>query len=206
MKAQSITVDANADTFLSYHYQLDSSAPHGAESTMYVIGSGPGAEAFPLVGFDLQSYAGRSVAGSSATVRLYVIDAYPYKNPTQSIEAHESLVAWNEASVKYADFGNSFGIQPTEIGPALTTSIVSWDALPRYVTWSIPASVVQSWIDSPSSNNGLLFMSTTGALWQDLQFASREDSLAAPPQLEFDLSLPWQNQVNHLDVNDDQLV
>lgn len=185
--ANAIVVNACDDTYLSYHYALDATAPHGAESTVFAIGRGPGADAFPLVKFDLRAYAGESVIGSSATVELYVVDAYPYQNPTQSIEVHQSRVAWDEATVTIDNYGGSFWIDSNKIGPVMSTSVVSWNATSRYVSWSIPSSLVQTWIDDPSSNNGLFFLSTTTSLWQDLQFASRENPLGLPPRLQFNL-------------------
>ena len=53
----------------------------------------------------------------------------------------------------------------------------------RYESWTIPASVLQSWIDLPSTNNGLLVFNTALANSSDLQFGSMETANA--PRLSF---------------------
>ena len=65
----------------------------------------------------------------------------------------------------------------------------------RYVSWTIPGSIVQSWINYPAGNNGLVLVSQTTDYFEDLYFSSREGGFAAP---RFSTSPPltWTGSAN----------
>jgi hypothetical protein len=104
---------------------------------------------------------------------------------SQSISVYRVLVPWTESTVTW----NNFGPGPICNKNVTCTSLsaVSVTVSPgSTVTFSnLPASLLQGWIDNPSSNHGLLLFSTTGVDNEDIAFASRESKVAAGPELKF---------------------
>ena len=185
--AEFISLACSADTFVTANASCPSNA-NGDQSSLPLLGGGLETIAIPLVQFDLRPYEGRQVLGAYAYVRQFLTDA-PY-NPlaSQTVELHASQIDWTEAAVSLADFAAEDGFRPESVGPVLSTIVIEWEETPHYVTWKIPRSLVQAWIDSPASNKGLAFLSTTAATDQLLCLASRENRVGAPPRLEFTLA------------------
>jgi hypothetical protein len=184
--ASADTVSAAADTFITDHAVLGGPlSTHGADPSLFEIGT-PGWSAFPLIWFDLGGFAGQTVTGP-ASLSLNVVNTWSGGGTvSQSIEAFYVLVPWDESTGSW----NSFGP-----GPIFGTNIASvpLDAVSvtvnsgSIVTFSnLPAALLQGWIDNPASNNGLLLLSTTAPIEQDIQFASRESIVASGPQLTFE--------------------
>jgi hypothetical protein len=175
-----LTVSGSADTFVTDHPSLGgTSSTHGSDATLYEIGT-PGFQATPLFLFNLSGYAGQSVVGNG-TLQLYV-SGDGYAPATQTISVCNELNSWNPATTNWNNLTGPFGTT----GSTLDTETVTCDggANPaRYVTWTIPASTLQSWINSPTSNDGLVLVSQTTAYFQDLTFSSI--SGGNPPLLNF---------------------
>jgi hypothetical protein len=132
-----------------------------------------------LLRFDLTPYAGKSVDGN-ATLQLKV-DLNP-SNSSQKIELYSivsSNAAWGETSatwnnllksslttdttdsdkpwVNAAGTGSYPGLgAPGESYAAVPIATATAPAVGSSFTFTIPASVLQNWIDHPSDNAGLL--------------------------------------------------
>ena len=199
--AATLTVSASADTFVTNHSSLGgASSTHGSDTTLYEIGS-PGFQATPLLLFNLSAYAGQNVIGN-ATLQLYVMNA-GYSPATQSISVCNELNTWTPATTNWNNFPGPFGTT----GSTLDTETVTYDggANPaRYVSWTIPGSTLQSWINNPTANNGLVLVSQTTPFFQDLSFSSIYGSNA--PLLSFSTTsgpaaYAWSNSGTAWNVN-----
>ena len=146
------TVSAFAtDATLTADAHVNSAHPttnYGSVSNLYVGGTYTG-----LIQFDLTSLPSGTTAAqiSKATLRLYANRVLT----SGTITVSSLTSAWQESQVTYAT-------APT-IGAAITTFSVT---TPQYVTIDITAQV-QSWITTPSSNNGLALTSTGAAILFD---------------------------------------
>jgi hypothetical protein len=178
------TLTPVADTFITIHPGLGGpTSNHGSDAYLAVIGPNAGNPVFTvsMVRFDLSAYAGRTVNGP-VTFSMYV-QGSDFNNPTvppRNIDVRNIAGTWNEATVT----ANNASFVP---GAVLDTQSIHYltSADDRYVSWTLPASYVQNWIDLPSSNNGLYIQNPTGGPLNDLQFGSRES--AHTPQLTLTL-------------------
>lgn len=135
-----------------------------------------------LIKFDLAGLAGRKVTGN-VSLQLYLTDGVP--GGTQILRLRESKSNWSEATTTW---NNIPGGMPTgTLGSVdLDSQSVTFNSNPRDITFTIPASVVQGWIDSPSTNQGLSLISNSAGGSNDLLFGSREST--NPPKLSFGLA------------------
>lgn len=180
------TITTIADTYITEHRGLGgANSNHGAETFLWEVqgGVGDGFRTYPLVRFDLSSFAGNVVNGS-AVVRLELINAN--RIPTQTVSVRTSLVDWTESTATFANFGGSGFNQNAQTGPNLSTRTVTFNGVPESIVFTIPSTTVQNWIDNPAGNFGLIWVSppTFGA--DDLVFSSREGTV--PPSLTFSAS------------------
>lgn len=173
-----------ADTMVTEHPGLGGhQSSHGPDTLLYAIGAS-GFRAFPLVQFDLTGFTGQTVTGP-ATFEFWLTDGAP-TGLTRPVSVHVVLQPWNEATESFQSFGDPLDLNPARIGPAVATVPVTYSGNPDqgFVSWSLPADLVQGWIDDPSANFGLLIRNTATEPGTDLLFQSREG--AHPPQLTFD--------------------
>ena len=135
-----------------------------------------------MVKFDVSSVPASSTI-NSATLRLYVTDKRSQLLSDQAVSVHpvtsewgESQVTWvRRTSVNWSPAGGAYG-------GSIASVLFSSMSTGAWVTFSIPASTVQSWVDSPSSNCGVLIKLDpdsdpgTGAVekFNIVQFASSE--------------------------------
>lgn len=173
---------ASADTVVTEHPALGgSSSLHGADSALYAIGS-PGYRSYPLVAFDLSAFAGQSVVGSPR-FEFWLQSGFP-SGVSRPLSLHAVLIPWDQATTSLATFGGPLDINPGAVGAALSTELIAFSGADTgYRSWSIPASVVQSWIDNPLANFGILVQNNYVGVEQDLVFESREGTYA--PRLVF---------------------
>jgi hypothetical protein len=176
--ASADSIGSSADTYITEYAGLGGpNSNHGNSTSLWSEGwTGGPVQTDPLVKFDLSAYAGRTVVGIS-TVNLYLTDAGNGGDAiTQVIDERESLVPWQESTVTWNNYGGS--------GPVLDTQSVNWGLEKfSYVSWIVPNTVVQSWIDNSANNKGLILIGTTPMGSSDLLFSSREGSHA--PELIF---------------------
>jgi uncharacterized repeat protein (TIGR01451 family) len=103
-----------------------------------------------LLRFDLNALSNVSV--TDARLRLYATDAESQSGGNMiNIEMYRVSAPWMEQSVTWNN-------QPT-IEPSPLSEIDLDNPRNAWITWPIPASVVQQWIDAPAQNHGLMFSS-----------------------------------------------
>ena len=165
-----------ADAGLS---ELAPTTNNGAATTLKVDGDDPdpgGKDLYAALRWDLsQLPAGATV--TSATVTLNISNPSP-----QTYGAYELKRAWSEGQINWnvaatgmpwatagakgaTDRGSQIAsVTPTNIAP---------------YTFTIPASVVQGWLNAPTTNNGILLAHTTN--FDGFAFDTREGT--TPPKL-----------------------
>ncbi|MCC6730714.1 MAG: PEP-CTERM sorting domain-containing protein [Chthonomonadales bacterium] len=163
------------DRYISEHPVLGGpDATHGASDILFAITT-PTFESYPLVKPDLTPFAGHAVVGPTATLSLFVGGSFTQATPRDTAVA-AVLTPWDADTATFNNFGPTPGMQVSaDVGPILDTEPVLFPGPgPRYVSWMVPASVLQSWIDSPGSNNGLAVGNLTSHSHFDLIFDSAE--------------------------------
>jgi hypothetical protein len=177
------TFTSAADAGLS---ELAPNANNGSATSLKVDGDDPdpgGKDLYAALRWDLsQVPAGAAV--SSATVTLNITNASP-----QTYAAYELKRSWNEGQVTWnqAATGSPWATAgakgTTDRGPQIA-SVTPTNVAPY--TFTIPASVAQGWLNSPSSNNGILLAHATN--YDGFVFDTREG--ATPPKLTVNYSTP----------------
>jgi hypothetical protein len=180
-------IEVVADTFLTEHSGHGGSASNqGSGLTLAAIGA-PGYRAYPLLAFDLSSFAGLTVVGTPR-IEIYLTGGHTSsEGVARTVSLHQSLIAWDEALVTWDNFGAQAGVQfGTDVSAAVATETVDWvGGLPGFVSWDLPSNLLQGWIDAPASNFGLLLNNQNGAVQVDLGFAARETTLFPEAALVF---------------------
>jgi hypothetical protein len=185
--AKGITISASSDTYVTEHAGLGgSSSVHGTDNILYEARGEGVFRAFPLVKFDLSYLSGSNVSGSTAELKLELIDGWNGNFVTQSISVRSVLTSWDESTANWANFGGTGFDENTHTGSNLVTQDVSYDGQSKSVSFIIPSTVVQGWLDDPASNNGVILISNTTINQTDLVFSSREGDVV--PTLSFNLS------------------
>jgi hypothetical protein len=181
-----ISITATIDTYITEHSALGGpTSTHGSDATLYLIRGTGGYRAFPLVRFDLTPFAGDVVNGPTGEVRFELIGGHTF-SPTQSVSMREVLVSWDANTASFANFGGTGFNEGVQTGPNLVTQTVTFSGVAESVPFTIPSAVIQNWIDSPSTNLGLILISNTTANAHDLFLSSREGSVR--PTLSFDVT------------------
>ena len=88
---------------------------------------------------------------------------------------------WSESTVTWNSFGATAGLQPgidLEVAPLDTIAPLTLD-VGNTANFSLPFSIVQSWIDTPAANFGLILVSSETAFSRDIHFGVREFGQAA---------------------------
>lgn len=185
--ASAIVLNPVADTFITTHNGLGGpDSTHGSDTLWLVPASGP---SYPLIRFDLSGFAGHDVLGDGA-LTLAVTGVFPTRPAvSQTISIHLGLIAWDEATVSW----NNFGVAPgVTFGVDVATASVAQVVLPSgqptvgsILSFTLPELTLQAWIDSPAANRGLLVYSADNHNQLDLLFRSREQTGGDPAQLSF---------------------
>lgn len=154
---------------------------------MWLIRGSGGFQSYPLVRFDLTAFAGRTVLGSDAVVEFLLISGHGgVANPTQSVSLAELQVSWSESTASFSNFGGGGFNAALQVGSPVATRNVTYSGSAEAIQFTIPAILVQDWIDDDATNLGLILTSSTVANFQDLVFATREG--VAAPTLSFSIS------------------
>lgn len=183
-QAEAGMINPVQDTYITEHPVLGGpNSTHGSETGLAAI-STPTFQAFPLLKFDLTPFAGQTIAGD-ALLGLFVFTGSPFFQATpRLVSVHQVLIPWDASTVTFNNFGSMPGVQfGSDAGAALATQSILLNTSnpsdpggPRFVTWSIPGSVLQGWINNPASNNGFLIQNETVTGGFDLRFTSVESA------------------------------
>src|SRR5215212_1202417 len=177
------TADLNsaADAGLT---ELAPTTNNGAATTLKVDGVDPepgGGDLYAALRWDLsQLPAGATVSSAKVTLNI--------SNPSlQTFGVYDLKKAWNEGQINWnqAATGTPWataGAKGTTDRGAQVGSVTPTTIAPY--TFTIPASVVQGWLDNPSSNNGILFAHTTN--FDGFIFDTKEGN--TPPKLSVTFS------------------
>jgi hypothetical protein len=173
LPATAQTLSASEDTFITVHPELSGeNSNHGPDTFLYMVGDDLSSFATsPLVKFDLSLFSGQTVLGD-ATFSILVSYASEIGGD-RFIDVHQVLTPWTQGSVTWSNFGATPGIQfgtDTAIGPVDSQLLAPADS-PLTLEFTIPHSLVQSWIDSPGDNHGILLHMVVGS---DVNFDSSE--------------------------------
>ena len=175
VNASPITVIATADTTLTRNIYIPS--PAGESTTLYSVGFAS-FESYPLIEFDLSSFANTVVQGNG--VLSLTFQGF-FENPNQDITVSTVKNNWNELTATYSNFDPM-----SNTGVLQSTLLVDASGLTQGVdkiNFMIPTATIQDWISSPATNYGLLLVPTNG---RDIYFYSRESAFA--PTLSFDVA------------------
>jgi len=185
--ATAATVTATMDTFITEHTGFGgTTSTHSSLDLLYLVRGTGGYRTFPMVQFDLSSFAGETVAGGTVGLELQLVKSYFGLAGVQSVSVREVLVAW-DGSTSWANFGG-IGFDETigvHTGANLETMTVAWTGAESSVIFTLPASVVTNWIADPSSNHGLILISNTATDQTDLGFAAIENPDYEAARLHF---------------------
>ncbi|MFO1485862.1 MAG: GEVED domain-containing protein [Verrucomicrobiaceae bacterium] len=167
----SINIPTSADSWLNAN---TTTTNYGSSTTMRVDSSAGGAgNGRPVLKFDLSSIP----AGSTITAATLSLNAVTVSDvSSRAIRLYplnqsfvESQVTWNQQSsgVNWSTAGGSYGAELANTN-VTTTGQYSWSG-------SSLIAQVQSWVDAPSGNLGLLLGDTdSGTVTKD--FATKEDA------------------------------
>lgn len=135
----------------------------------------PPQKGYTLVLFDLSSYSGHTVT-SDATFSLYAF-ATPASTPA-GVSVSAILTDWDVTTVTFDSFVGPY--PETDISTKISAPLSTLYSFTNnaYNTWTISASTIQGWIDSPETNHGFLIY----AQGNSEQFYNIQDN---PATLEF---------------------
>ena len=179
------TLTASEDTFITIHPELSGeNSNHGPDTFLYMVGDdlSPYATS-PLVKFDLSLFSGMTVVGDAkfSIHASYASDI----GGERFIDLYQVLTPWSEGSVTWNNFGSTPGIQfGTDTGASpLDSELLAPGEAPLTLEFTIPHSLIQSWIDSPENNHGILLHMMVGS---DVNFDSSEYG-GIQPSLTFEV-------------------
>jgi hypothetical protein len=140
----------------AYVNSTHASVNYGSLSNLYVSGSGTA-----LIKFDLSSLPAGTTASQigAASLKLYVNQV----NTSGLVSVQPIAGSWSESTVTYANYSSSLTLGTTvaSFTPATAQQFIVIDI----------TSLVQSWVTTPSSNNGLALTTSAG----DIVFDSKEN-------------------------------
>jgi hypothetical protein len=133
---------------------------YGGADTMYLgfDGASGGAERC-VIKFDLSPLDSQPVTVKYAYITLYISQQTSFNNLNTT--AHKLISAWDEGGITWND--GSSGVPWTaaggDYGAAAAGSSVLLDSKFVYVTFTLDAGMVQSWVTDPGRNYGVILIS-----------------------------------------------
>ena len=166
-----VSLITSEDTVLSTHSNLGGGSVPKGNTALWAISEysmlpGYGNHSYSALKWDLSQFAGCTVLDTIVPVKLYLGYNWYYDRDGKygsgtsymDVSLHKSLVSWSQSTATYNNFGGEVGLQSDEyVATAYDTNRI-YDRQRGWFTWYIPGSLVQEWIDNPSSNNGLLLL------------------------------------------------
>ena len=152
-----------------------------------------------LIQFDLTAHAGNNVV--NATMYMYLEKGQGGGN---TIEARRITTAWEEGTEtggagkpNWNEATNSTSW--TTPGGDYTTSVEGSMATESvgYKTMTLPAALVQDWIDNPSTNFGLFLKSAGGDANKHIEFYSFDGPAGKTPYLDIEFGDPCNSAENN---------
>src|SRR5215208_3055185 len=185
--ARMVSVTSTVDAYI---LENTPNKNHGTVTSLGVDGdepAGTGKDKSALLKWDLSTIpAGARI--SSASVTLNVTN-----NSTENYQAYEIKRPWVESATTWRLYaaGNSWQIAGARGSLDRGTTVagnVSPSAMGKQ-TFALSPNVVQSWVDSPASNNGIIIANETNT--DGFDFTSRETTLSSnSPQITVTYSAP----------------
>jgi len=185
--ARMVSVTSTVDAYI---LENTPNKNHGTVTSLGVDGdepAGTGKDKSALLKWDLSTIpAGARI--SSASVTLNVTN-----NSTENYQAYEIKRPWVESATTWRLYaaGNSWQIAGARGSLDRGTTVagnVSPSAMGKQ-TFALSPNVVQSWVDSPASNNGIIIANETNT--DGFDFTSRETTLSSnSPQITVTYSTP----------------
>ena len=178
--SQTADLNAAADAGLT---ELAPTTNNGTATTLKVDGVDPdpsGGDLYAALRWDLsQIPAGATVSNATVTLNITNATIHTYGAYDLKRAWNEGQLTWNQASTgtPWATAGakgaTDRGAKVADVAP--TKKVL--------YTFTIPASVVQGWLDNPSTSNGILLADPTSGTtnWDTFAFDTKEG--ATPPKL-----------------------
>ena len=163
--------------------ELAATTNNGAATTLKVDGVDPdpnGGDLYAALRWDLsQIPSGATVTNATVTLNISNATVHTYGAYDLKRAWNEGEITWNQASTgtPWATAGakgtTDRGAKVADVAPTKKQSY----------TFTIPASVVQGWLDNPSTSNGILLADPTSGTtnWDTFAFDTKEG--ATPPKL-----------------------
>ena len=183
-------VQVQEDSVVTVHPDFSNpSHVNGLSPTLPVSPMHLNFQASPILKFDLTGFPGQIVT-DDVDLDFVVQGTHPNYNSHRFIGMHRVLVPWNEATLTWNTFGPSPGLNegvdyetvPMFILPDLIGAVSG-----TVVTFPIQKEIVQSWIDQPSQNHGVIIISREGFSHTDIAFHSKEASNGLSPFISLQL-------------------
>ncbi|MFN7804564.1 MAG: PKD domain-containing protein, partial [Planctomycetaceae bacterium] len=180
-----VTLAASDDTFITDADGLGGPySAHGTDTNLWSInyftpGGGGSLATRPMFHFDLSAYEGRGATGD-AKFRAHIIGPQNpdyYHGSSRRVDLYQIMSPWDDATVTYSTHPGIAFIQSQWVQYIGDTN--------QFIEWTIPQSVVQGWLDDPSTNHGVMIVNELpDAFFYDLIFASVEHPSNRPAQLD----------------------
>ena len=199
-----ITVNLGIDAYIK-EKSVNRAENYGKKTTMHHKATANDQER-GLIQFDLTPQAGNNVL--NATLYMYLDKGEGAGN---TIESHRLTTAWEEGVEMGVD-GESNWDEATSTsswtnpGGDYIASVEGTMATDSkgYKMMTLPIALVQDWIDNPSTNFGLMLLSTGGDPSKHIEFISFDGDASKKPYLELELGDPCEEpSVGCEDINGD---
>src|SRR5260221_3674511 len=134
--------------------------PHGGADPD--LGGAIGWRAYPLVRFDLAKFRGKRVVGLP-TLNWLVSDVFGRVAQTHTVSIHTVSPEWHAATVTLNSFGPlKLPLSPQDYSPPRESRTITFRP-GETASFTLPALVLQTWIDFPEANFGVIFICSTSA-------------------------------------------
>ncbi len=121
-----------------------------------------GWRSYPLVRFDLAKFKGKRVVGLP-TLKWNVQDVFGRVAQTHTVSIHTLSPEWHAATVTWSSFGPlKLPVSPQDYSPPRESRTITFHP-GETASFTLPSSVLQTWIDVPEGNFGVIFICSTSA-------------------------------------------